>query len=139
MALFLFATAFAGFIFFLLVAAIATSVDRRPLSQVATDAARETVEEKLPGIIGGIVAKTLGFDLPDGVPLNRLQFELRVMKHLRQHGASFDNARAQALTAVAAYLSDEKIEYGDERYSWDGSAAREVADEYEVRHWEFAP
>jgi len=34
------------------------------------------------------------------------------------------------------YLRDEKIEFGDTRYDWSIDGAREVAQSYEMDHWE---
>lgn len=55
-----------------------------------------------------------------------------------KHGCTRPEAHALAMSTAAQYLADEKIAFGDPDYSWTRSAAEDVAEEYEFRHWEAA-
>lgn len=37
---------------------------------------------------------------------------------------------------IRQHLEDEEIEFGDPRFAWDRGGARELAEAYEIDHWE---
>ncbi|MCJ2128203.1 hypothetical protein [Methylobacterium sp. E-045] len=43
-----------------------------------------------------------------------------------------------AAEAYRAFVEGNGIEFGDEAYAWDEDAARLIAREYEINHWEAA-
>lgn len=43
-----------------------------------------------------------------------------------------------AAAAYREYLKDEKIAFGDPRYDWSRSGARDVIQAYEIDHWDAA-
>lgn len=47
-------------------------------------------------------------------------------------------AKDLALATYRIYKSDLGVKFGDEDYFWDKHAAKEVAWEYEISHWEDA-
>ena len=51
-------------------------------------------------------------------------------QHLIKHGVAEDQAQEQAEAALAAFLKDEEIEFGDDRYNWGKQAAGITAAEY---------
>lgn len=70
--------------------------------------------------------------------LNRLGFTWALRLCFRRHGSTYADASRLANDTLARYLADEKIEFGDPNYGWMRGCADELADEYELRHWEVA-
>lgn len=46
--------------------------------------------------------------------------------------------KEMASVAVSEFLADEKCRFGDARYLWTREGAIEIADAYEIEHWEAA-
>lgn len=49
-----------------------------------------------------------------------------------------EDAKNLALVTYRLYKTDIGVKFGDEDYFWDKHAAKEVAWEYEISHWDDA-
>jgi len=91
----------------------------------------EVVRRELPKIAQQVVAD-----------LWRTSPQFRFIKWTQQRLQEVDASLSDkdtfniAKRAIRQHLADEKIEFGDPRYTWDRDGAREVAQAYEIDHWE---
>lgn len=71
----------------------------------------------------------------------RYQFTIAVARRFRAVDAAMkaDDAFKLAVYTINQFLRDEKIDFGDARFSWGASAATILANEYEIDHWESRP
>lgn len=93
---------------------------------------------ELRKIVTDAMDRILGVDLPDDVPLTRLQFVVRICRRLYGAGASKAYARERGYPLLLDFLKDEGISFGDSDYAWDGTAAITLTDEYEIAYWDAA-
>lgn len=91
------------------------------------------------GVATKIIREHLGADLPDNAPMTEVQFLTAMGQRFARAGIKTgDECRKYALDTLTAYLTDEKIEFGDPAYGWDRTCAHTVAEEMEIDHWEAA-
>jgi hypothetical protein len=79
---------------------------------------------------------TLGVDLRDNAPMTETQFWFAMCQRFARENVTPDEAGKYAADTLRAYLRDEKIAFGDPSYAWDRHAARTIAEQYEIDHWE---
>ena len=117
--------------------AIAESMElHRSFDAVVRDATVKAIEDQLPAAVAKAMRKVSGLDLPDNAPLTPYQFVVRIQRRLYQMGAAKDYATAAGPRVPQEFLTDEKVSFGHPDYAWTGSGAVEIADAYEVDHWE---
>ena len=84
-----------------------------------------------------IIRDTLGVDLPDDAPMDHAQFTFAMAQRFARAGVKDpEEARRYAIDTLAAFLTDNKIEFGDPDYGWDRSCANIVAEECEIAYWD---
>ena len=124
------------------------SIFDRWARRIGENAAREALAEKQPQIraaiveaiepalkraVNGIVAdyyrKTPRFRF-----IKYMQSEMLRIDPNMTPKRSFETAR----DTLNHFLADEKIEFGDGRYSWDKGGAIDLIHAYEIDHWERA-
>jgi hypothetical protein len=89
------------------------------------------------GVATKVIHDRLGVDLPDDAPMTEVQFLVAMAQRFAQAGVKTPaECRALARNSLAAFLADEKIEFGDPEYGWDRGCAHIVAEEMEIEHWE---
>lgn len=89
-------------------------------------------------IVERTVWKQMDESLSRTARLTPLGFTWALRLCFRKHGCSFAQASDLANSTLRQYLTDEKIKFGATDYSWTRGAAEEIADEYELQHWEGA-
>lgn len=108
---------------------------RRSISEICDDAIKDTINKELPKMIGAIFREEI--KKPEYAPF---RFVKVIQWHIQQAQPDLADKQAyeMARRAYATFLSDEKITFGDKRYAWDRAAAKTIAHEYEIDHWERA-
>lgn len=71
----------------------------------------------------------------------KIAFLLAMNAHFRRVCPTMTFRKAQncAIETLREYLAEEKIKFGDPRYSWTADAAVTVARDYQTDHWEAVP
>jgi hypothetical protein len=108
--------------------------EAKPLSQVIEEAATETVSNYFKSPAFAEVVKSACQSNP------RWNWTVAMGRRFKAVNPSLTVAEAWdlAVRTTNEYLKDEKIAFGVAGYTWDVHGAREIADEYEIRHWEAA-
>lgn len=108
------------------------SMDTRPLGQIVEETATNTVAE----FFASDAFKDMVLDAARSNP--RYTWTIEMARYFRSVDPTLapQTAFDLAVQTTNEYLRDEGIEFGDEDYVWDAGGARDVADDYEVDHWE---
>jgi hypothetical protein len=100
----------------------------RRVQRIATDTAeRYLASPAFDEMLRGIVAERVF-----------VHHAARYMQKRHRPALSDQQAIGMAEGALTQMLADMKAKFGHAGYSWDRSAAEEMAEEYQVRHWEAA-
>lgn len=69
-------------------------------------------------------------------PFTEIGFAYRIAGALQRGGIELRDAVRLGFATLSEWLADGKMQYGDTRFAWDGSAADELANEYVLSHAE---
>lgn len=95
-------------------------------------AVHEAVQETMPRVLAQMAAD----DRKLTGPLNPVQFTWQIAFAFIRNGMPVVAAKKLAIETLAEFLGDEGIRFRARGYLWDQPAAKTLAEEYEIRHWE---
>lgn len=105
----------------------------KPPPRSIPEICREVMRERLPGI----VSKAFN-DIMAEPEFAYFRFIKQIQFHLQQADPTLADKRAfeMAKNVYWTNLADEKVAFGDPAFAWDSNGARELAEAYEMDHWE---
>ena len=114
--------------------ALSRMFDRR-IEQAVENAVKEVfdspkIQAKLGEIVADVVANHKGLQFIKAMQLEMLRVDPKLDVRMAWNAAR---------DALATFLEDEKVEFGDDRYDWSASAAIDLIHDIEIYHWETKP
>lgn len=97
---------------------------------LASDRFKQMIDQKAREIVAEEVAK-----VPHWNFLKQIQWKI----HSADPGMADRDSFNRAKRVLRQHLIDEKIEFGDPRFGWSQADAHDLAQAYEIDHWEARP